>query len=125
MTDRERIIRNYVDGYNQFDINKMVSDFDEDITFTNIQNGTPNMSLIGLPAFIQQAELATTHFAYRTQKVNSFKHSDESTEIDIDYTAILGMDFPNGLKKGEELNLSGKSVFSFKNNKIIGLTDIS
>jgi hypothetical protein len=37
----------------------------------------------------------------------------------------LNMDFPNGLKKGNELILKGKSVFKFLDNKIIKLTDIS
>ena len=57
--------------------------------------------------------------------VKSFKHFDNSTEIEIDYPAILAMDFPKGLKKGQELKLSGKSVFEFKKNKVIKLTDIS
>ena len=35
------------------------------------------------------------------------------------------MDFPNGLKKGQELNLIGKSIFEFDGDKIIKLTDVS
>jgi hypothetical protein len=55
----------------------------------------------------------------------SVKHTGDKTEIEIDYSAIAAMNFPNGLQKGEELVLKGKSVFTFKNNKIITLTDIS
>jgi hypothetical protein len=125
MTPKEKIIQNYIDGYNQFDIYKMVADLDDDIVFENIQNGEKNMSLTGLTAFKQQAEQATTYFTARTQTIKSFKHFDNSTEIEIDYNAVLGIDFPNGLKKGQELNLSGKSIFVFAGNKIIKLTDIS
>ena len=125
MTDKVNIIKNYIDGYNQFDIEKMVMDFDDNIVFENLQNNEINLSLKGLTAFKEQAEIAKTYFAKRTQTVKSFRHFDNSTEIEIDYTAILAMDLPNGLKKGQKLKLSGKSVFEFKKNKVIKLTDIS
>ncbi len=125
MTDREKIIKNYVDGYNQFDIDKMVADFDDNIVFENIQNGETNMSLKGLTAFRQQAEQAKTYFTERTQTIKSFVHNDDTTEIEIDYNAILDIDFPNGLKKGQELNLVGKSIFEFSGDKIIKLKDVS
>ena len=125
MTDKVNIIKNYIDGYNQFDIEKMVMDFDDNNVFENLQNNEINLSLKGLTAFKEQAEIAKTYFAKRTQTVKSFRHFDNSTEIEIDYTAILAMDLPNGLKKGQELTLSGKSVFEFENNKVIKLTDIS
>lgn len=125
MTDRVNIIKNYIAGYNQFDIEKMVANFDDNIVFENIQNNEISLSLKGLTAFKQQAKTAKTYFTKRTQVVKSFRHFDNSTEIEIDYIAILAMDFPNGLKKGQELKLSGKSVFEFKKNKVIKLTDIS
>lgn len=125
MTDREKAIKNYLEGYNQFDVEKMVADFDENIVFENIQNGVPTMTLIGLKDFIQQAEKAKSYFSKRTQVVKSFVHQGNQVEVEIDYLAILGMDFPNGLKKGQELNLVGKSIFEFEGQKIIKLTDIS
>ncbi len=103
----------------------MVTDFDENIVFENIQNGEINMSLTGLAEFRQQAEQAKAYFSKRTQKIKSFVHSEITTEIEINYNAILAMDFPNGLKKGHELNLVGRSIFEFSADKIIQLTDIS
>lgn len=125
MIDREKIIKNYIEGYNQFDIDKMVTNFDESIVFENIQDGEKNMSLIGLKEFREQAEQAKAYFTERTQTIKSFVHSETTTEIEIDYNAILNMDFPNGLKKGQELNLVGKSIFKFNKDKITRLTDIS
>jgi hypothetical protein len=125
MTDREKIIKNYIEAYNQFDIDKMVADFDDDIVFENIQNGETNMSLNGLTEFRQQAEQAKTYFTERMQSIKSLNHFDNHSEIEIGYRAILAMDFPNGLKKGQELNLLGKSIFEFQEKKIIRLTDIS
>jgi hypothetical protein len=47
------------------------------------------------------------------------------SEIEIEYYAVLAMDFSNGMKKGNEIRLNGKSIFVFKNNKIIRITDFS
>lgn len=125
MTYREEIITNYIDGYNQFDIDKMVANFDSNIVFENIQNGEINMSLNGLTEFRQQAEQAKKYFTTRTQTIKSFKHSKYNSEIEIDYFAVLSIDLPDGLKKGEELNLKGKSIFCFTDGRIVKLTDIS
>ena len=125
MNDREKIVKNYIDGYNQFNCDKMLIDFDKNVVFENIQQGEITMSLTGLKALRQQAEQAKNYFTTRAQTIKSFKHIGDETEIEIDYYAILGMDFPNGLKKGDELKLKGKSIFKFLNNKIIKLTDIS
>jgi len=125
VNEREKIIKNYIDGYNQFDCDKMLFDFDENVVFENIQKGEINMSLIGLKALRQQTEQAKSYFNTRTQTIMSFKHLSDETEIEIDYYAVLGMDFPNGLKRGDELKLKGKSIFKFLNDKIIKLTDIS
>jgi hypothetical protein len=125
MEKRERIIQNYIDGYNEFDIDKMVADFDESIVFENIADGKITLSLTGLTSFRKQAEQAKAYFSYRKQTIKSYIHHHNETEVEIDYKAVTAMDFNNGLKKGEELHLSGKSVFTFKGNKIIKLTDIS
>ena len=125
MKNRETIIKNYIEGYNQFNIDKMVNAFDDNIIFEKIQNDKTNMSLNGIVEFKLQAEQAIAYFSKREQKIKSFNHTEKTTEIEIDYEAVLGMDFPNGLKKGQQLNLIGKSVFEFEGNKIIKLTDIS
>lgn len=125
MNTREQIIANYIEGYNTFNIDKMVADFDEQIVFENISNGETNLSLSGLSAFIQQAEQAKTYFTERTQTIRSYSHQSNQTEIEIDYRAVLAVDLPNGLQKGDELKMQGRSVFEFSGNKIVKLTDIS
>jgi hypothetical protein len=125
MESREKIIRNYLDAYNTFDIKKMLTDLDDTVKFVNVSNGVINMTLIGLTSFKEQAERAKHLFSKRTQTIKSIVHKDEVTEIEIDYNGILAVDLPNGLKKGDELILQGKSIFRFSGNKIIELTDIS
>ncbi|GAA4460131.1 hypothetical protein GCM10023189_34810 [Nibrella saemangeumensis] len=125
MNSREQIIGNYVEGYNQFDVDKMVLHFAENILFENVSNGEINLALTGLSAFREQAERAIAYFTVRRQTITSIKHIGNQTEIDVDYYAVLKADFPNGLKKGDELRVQGKSVFTFLNEKIIKLTDVA
>jgi hypothetical protein len=123
--DREKIIQNYMDGYNAFDVDKMVADFDDRIIFLNIQDGAITLSLEGVEAFRLQAEIAKSYFTTRQQTIRSFTHTNDTTEVALEYKAVLATDFPNGMKQGQELQLNGKSVFHFADTKIIKLTDIS
>jgi hypothetical protein len=126
MEGREKIIRNYIEGYNHFDVDKMIADLDDNITFENIQDGEINMSLTGLAAFRRQAQQAASYFIRRKQVIKTMAHSGDETKVEVDYYAVLAIDFPDGLKKGQELRLKGESVFKFSaNNRVIKLTDIS
>jgi hypothetical protein len=125
MENRQALILNYLEGYNKFDITKMVKDFSDDIVFKNIQNEETSMVLTGIEEFKVQAESAKSYFTERKQKVVSFKHDGQNTEIEVEYFAVLAIDFPNGMKKGQEIKLTGRSIFEFKDDKIVSLTDIS
>src|SRR5215831_7052786 len=100
--EREKIIQNYIDAYNQYDSDKMLIDFGDEIVFENIQSGETTMTLTGLSALKKQAEQTKKYFSTRKQTIRSFKHSDNKTEIEIEYSAVAAMDFPNGLKKGQQ-----------------------
>lgn len=122
---RENMISNYLEAYNQFDIERMVRDFDGNIRFENISNGETNITLNGIDDFREQAKHAATLFSSRTQTVLGYQHTDGETETAIDYHAVLAVDLPNGMKKGETIRMQGRSIFEFSGNRIIGLTDIS
>ena len=125
MEQREQIIKNYIEAYNNFDVDGMVADFDETIKFENVSDGKVNLTIKGLEAFREQAEKAKMIFSTRKQTILSFNHTEKETEIDISYDAIVAMDLPNGLKKGDEVKLQGKSIFKFLDGKVCKLTDIS
>jgi hypothetical protein len=125
MKQRERIISNYIKAYNNFDIDGMLTDLDPWVKFVNISSGGVNMTLTGLSAFKDQAIQAKDLFSSREQTIKSFKHADDQSEIEIAYSAVLAIDLPNGLKRGDKLNINGKSTFKFSGDKIIEITDIS
>lgn len=121
---REEMITNYIGGYNSFDVDRMVEDFHKAIVFRNIENDEETMLLKGIDAFKQQAENAKSYFENRIQKIKSFKHENNKTEIEIDYMAVLKTDLPDSFKKGDQLKFEGISIFRFTGDKIIELTDI-
>jgi hypothetical protein len=125
MEQQRQLINNYIKAYNNFDIEGMLAGLAADVKFENISNGEINLSLNGIEAFKQQAQQAAGIFSSRTQTATSFNYTEDVTEVDIAYHAILAIDLPNGMKKGDALNITGKSVFEFSGNKITGITDIS
>jgi hypothetical protein len=120
-----KIINNYIKGYNSFDIGKMLADMHENVHFANVANGEVNLTTNGIHDLKAQAEQARQFFKEREQTITDFISGEDQVEIHIDYKGVLAIDFPNGLKAGDTLELKGKSIFRFKDNKIIGLTDIS
>lgn len=125
LNERTKKIFKYVEAYNQMDAKNMIADFSDDIIFKNVMNGEKTMELQGIEEFKKQAIEALSYFSEREQVIESITHNYSTTDISITYRAIAAMDFPNGLKKGEEISLNGKSIFEFSDDgKIIRLTDI-
>ena len=122
---QKEIIENYIKSYNNFDINGMTKDLSKDVVFENISNGKVDLKTEGLVAFKEQAEAAKQYFKKRKQTIESWEISDSMIVIGISYKAILAIDLPNGLKKGDTLELKGESNFEFENGKIKRITDKS
>ena len=119
------VVEAYVRAYNQFDIEGMLERLHEDILFENISYGIVTTSTKGIEAFKEQAETAKGFFKERKQTIVNLRISGEVAEADVTYSATLARDLPDGLDAGETINLSGKSVFKFRDDKIIHIQDIS
>lgn len=123
---KKRVIENYVDAYNDFDIENMLKDMDERVVFRNISGGTVNLQTNGIDEFRKQAESAKELFSQREQKITGLKFGESQAEAEISYRGTLAVDLPEGLKAGSEIVLDGKSIFRFTaGDKIIGIDDIS
>ena len=126
LSNRTEKIFKYVKAYNEMNVESMITDFADEILFLNVMNAEKTMELQGIEEFKKQAIEALSYFSEREQSIETMIHKYNSTEIVISYKAIAAMDFPNGLKKGDEINLEGRSVFEFSTDgKIVRLTDIS
>ena len=122
---RKAIIKDYLMSYNNFDVSDMLKNLDEQVIFENYSDGKLNVEIKGIKAFKQQAESAKAYFESREQKVTKWTFSGDVVEIEIDYSAVLAMDFPGGMKAGDTLHMKGQSTFFFQGDKIIKIQDRS
>ena len=120
-----RMIKRYVRAYNNFDIDKMMADMDDDVKFENIADGVVTLSLEGKDALKVQAGNAKNLFKKRKQTITHYSFGKDYVEIRVNYSAIVAIDLPEGIKAGDSLELKGRSIFMFKDNKIIELKDIA
>jgi len=72
-----------------------------------------------------QAEHTRQLFESRELTVNGLRFDDDRVEADIEFAGVLARETPSGLKPGDLIEFKGKSIFRFKDDKIIELTDIS
>jgi hypothetical protein len=119
------LIENYLEAYNSFDIEGMVNLLHKDIIFRNISNGETTTETRGIQALRELAEQSATMFSSRRQIITEYNGINDKVEIGIDYEGILAVDFPNGLKIGDKLQLNGKSKFEIKEGKISLIEDYS
>jgi len=125
MKDLEQMVRDYISAYNNFDIDTMLADLADDVVFESREKGNITMLLKGSGSFRKQAELSKSYFSTRAQTVESMSISENKVVAAISYKGILATDLQAGLKKGEQLALSGESVFEFSDGRIVKLTERS
>jgi len=126
INDRTNKVFQYITAYNNKDVENMITDFSDNIVFLNFESNRETMRKEGVDDVKKQAIEALSYFSEREQIIESICHKQNSAEIAINYRAIAAMDFPNGLKKGDEITLKGKSIFEFsEDGKIVRLMDIA
>jgi hypothetical protein len=119
------IIARYINAYNTFDIDGMLSYIDDDIRFENISNGEVTLATNGIAELRDQALKAKRFWSEREQKITHIEYKADRVEVDIDYRGVLAVDVLNGMNAGSEIILKGRSIFKFKEGKIIELKDIT
>ena len=123
--EKEQLINHYLNAYNSFDIDGMLDVLSSDIEFSNIADGEVNASASGLEEFRAIAEHGKALFSLREQTLTDYEEIEGMTSIKISYRAVLAVDLPNGMKAGQEINLKGRTEFTFENSKISAIKDIS
>lgn len=123
--DKRHIIEHYLDSYNNFDMDGMMSIVHPDIEFANVSGGEVNATAYGTDEFRQLAEQSKGLFSMRRQTITDFAETGDKVFIDILYEAVLAADLPNKMKAGETLRLKGRSEFTFRDGRIYRITDIS
>ena len=119
------IVDHYIDAYNRMDVDAMLKGVHQHVEFKNISAGVVNASTNGVAEFKTLAKQSLSLFSERRQVIESFNVQGYRAVASIAFRAVVANDLPNGLKKGQVLNLSGSSEFEFKDGAISKITDIS
>ncbi len=119
------LIEQYLRAYNCFDVDAMMELVDPEIEFRNVSGGDLDTTAIGRDEFQELAQQSAFLFSSREQTPTKFEAEGEVVSVDIDFTGTLATDIPNGMKAGEELRVTGRSEFVFRDEKIYRLTDYS
>ncbi|MEM1363242.1 MAG: nuclear transport factor 2 family protein [Pseudomonadota bacterium] len=113
----------YLKAYNAKDVPAMVDCLSDDALFRNISEGAVTAETHGKQAFEALAEQGAAAFSERRQDVTNAITVADTTLMEVDFTATVAMDLPNGWKAGQTLRFSGRSAVILKNDKIISLID--
>jgi len=116
---REKLIDGYISAYNEKDLKGMLKPLHKDVIFEHYSKGEMTNNTQGIHEFENQATQDLDMFETREQSPGKYIHQTHYTEVHLKYHAILREDFLDGtLKKGDEINLRSRSVFTFKDGLI-------
>ncbi len=123
--DKKSLIERFIRAYNCFDVDGMVALLHPECSFQNVSGGEINASAVGISEFRGLAEKSKSVFSSRKQTITSYQFEPEIVTVDIQYEGVLRANLPNGPKAGERIQLTGKSVFKFRDGLIYQITDYS
>jgi hypothetical protein len=119
------LIDRYIDAYNRKDVDGMLAVVHRDLAFKNISAGTVNVSTRGVAEFEALARQSLPMFAERQKTVEAFEINDTCVTVWVNYRAVVASDLPNGWRRGQVVELAGRSEFEFRDGTIAAITDIS
>lgn len=123
--DARLIVDQYIDAYNRMDVDGMLVGMHPLVEFKNVSAGVVNASAHGIAELKSLALQSIALFSERHQRIESFELQGPVAIATIAFRAVVAADLPNGLKKGQVLEFSGRSEFKFHEGKISRITDIS
>ncbi len=119
------LIESFIEAYNGFDVDRMVSMMHPECSFQNVSGGQVHASAEGLAQFRELAESSKALFASRRQTITGYRQEADTVTLEIAYEGVFKIDIPNGPKAGQTLRLNGRSVYEIRDGLIYRLTDYS
>lgn len=119
------IVKEYIKAYNSFDIEKMLLNLSEDVRFKNIENGIVTVDIEGIEEFKKIALETIELFIKREQEILELEVLESMVVVYINFSATLSIDLNEKIKKRDSFSIGGKSIFTFRDNKICAVEDFS
>ncbi|MBK7539535.1 MAG: nuclear transport factor 2 family protein [Myxococcales bacterium] len=129
MVDLPAPVARYLAAYNAIDVDAMLATMADDIIFDHVSNATESVRTEGKESLEQLARQTASLMSARTQTVRQAvcQEQGELTRcaLLVDYEAVVAMDLPDGLERGQVLRLRGASFFELRGDLITRITDLS
>ncbi|KKZ84182.1 hypothetical protein B5K05_23985 [Rhizobium phaseoli] len=120
-----RPVADYVAAYNLKDIGKMVEQLDDGVSFLHVMSGETKHALKGRDAFAELARSSASMFISRRQEVVSSSTRDGRTVLHVQFNGVIASDLSNGWVAGQEIDVSGVSIFTVAGEKITEIIDVA
>lgn len=118
-----QIVTAYLDAYNARDVDAMLFCLGEDVVFRNLAGGEVNAETRGKAAFAELARIGAAAFSARRQEVAHAIVMTGRAMLEIDYSATVAADLPNGWRRGQELAFAGRSYIEWADGGITLIVD--
>lgn len=119
------LIEAYISAYNHKDVEGMLACLADNVFFQNISGGEVTAEASDKQSFADMAKFGASAFETRRQEVTNSITVAGTTLVEIDYSAVVSTDLPNGWKAGQKLAFSGSSAFHVEGGKIVSIVDES
>jgi ketosteroid isomerase-like protein len=97
----------------------------DNVHFQNISGGEVTAEARDKQRFADMARFGASSFETRHQKVTNAITVAGTTLAEIDYSAVVATDLPNGWKAGQKLAFTGASSFHVEGGRIVRIVDES
>lgn len=118
-------VQSYVNAYNAKDVDCMLSCLADEVHFQNFSLGEIDAEAKGIGEFTALAKMGASAFLERHQSVTNCIVVANRVMIEVDYTAVVATDLPNGWSAGQTLSFRGSSYFELENDRIVKIVDAS
>jgi steroid delta-isomerase-like uncharacterized protein len=119
----KKLVEDYINQYNNKNIDAMLDLFSDDVQFESVSNDGDCVKTDGKEQLRELASMSVAYFQQRRQTVLSWVIDENHVAVEIDYWCKLAKDLSTGQKAGEELRLRGASFFTIQNGLIARLVD--
>ncbi len=123
--DVPAMVVEFINAYNNRDVDAMMACLTEDAVFENISNSHAAMVWNGLDAIRQLAEQSAAAFASRQQDIIRCVQEGDTIVLELQFTGVPIIDLPNGMTAGNAAILQGVSFIEMRDGKICKLRDFS
>lgn len=119
----KQIIEDYIQAYNDFDIDRMMINMDQTIEYEHQVNGRILQKITGFREFKDYAELVGSTYLMRELKPISWKFEGNTVKVEMEFKGEFAIDYREDLAIGDKIESKGESEFIFFQNKIIQIID--